>query len=176
MNTFLYAGANPVMAVDPTGEWWSLVARGASTVVTKCRQYCGSVVTRARQFIQEARKNRQEPQQPSSAATETTSANTCQIQTPRTQRVEPNQTASGPHTTWKTDPQTGQITRHETWTPNPRNPTGWDSYQSTDLVGRAHRNKMSLDYIGTPHTQSKNIPGGVRPADPFEIPSGVYKW
>ena len=38
--------------------------------------------------------------------------------------------ASAPHTTWKSDPQTGEITRHETWSPNPRNPNGWDKVQA----------------------------------------------
>jgi len=88
----------------------------------------------------------------------------------RTKKVAPIKDADGAHTTWKTDPQTGQITRHETWTPNPRNPSGFDKVQSTDLKGAPHINKKTGEAVPTPHTQGKNIPGGVRPARPNEIP------
>ena len=91
----------------------------------------------------------------------------------RTKKVEPIRDAYGPHTTWKTDPQTGNITRHETWTPNPRNPSGWDSTKSTDLIGRPHIDKQTGKPIPTPHTQGKDIPGGVRQANPNEIPKGI---
>lgn len=95
----------------------------------------------------------------------------------RTKKVEPIKDASGPHTTWKSDPQTGEITRHETWTPNPRNPNGWDKVQSTDITGAPHINKQTGEAVPTPHTQGKNIPGGVRPAEPSEIPNGNhYNW
>lgn len=92
----------------------------------------------------------------------------------RTKKVEPIKDASGPHTTWKSDPQTGEITRHETWSPNPRNPNGWDKVQSTDLKGAPHINKETGQAVPTPHTQGKGIPGGVRPADPSEIPQGNH--
>jgi RHS repeat-associated protein len=88
----------------------------------------------------------------------------------RTKKVMPDTTAQGPHTVWKEDPVTGEITRHETWTPNPKNPTGWDSVQSTDLRGRPHRNSQTGQPVPPPHTQGNNIPGGVRPALPSEIP------
>jgi len=88
----------------------------------------------------------------------------------RTKKVEPIKNADGAHTTWKTDPQTGKITRHETWTPNARNPRGFDKVQSTDIKGVPHINKRTGEAIQTPHTQGKNIPGGVRPARPDEIP------
>lgn len=89
---------------------------------------------------------------------------------PRTNKTEPVKDASGLHTTWKTNPDTGQITRHETWTPNPQNPSGWDSKQSTDLTGRAYTNKQTGERVPTPHTQGRDIPGGVRPASPNGIP------
>jgi RHS repeat-associated protein len=79
-------------------------------------------------------------------------------------KLGPITKALGPHTTWKT--VCGKITRHETWTPNPRNPKGWDSVQSTDVVGKGHGG------VPTPHTQGPGIPGGVRPAQPGEIPGG----
>ncbi len=37
-------------------------------------------------------------------------------------------------------------------------------------MGKSHKNKLSEESIPTPHAQGKNIPGGVRPAKPHEIP------
>jgi len=88
----------------------------------------------------------------------------------RIKKVTPIKDAKGAHTTWKTDPQTGKITRHETWTPNSKNPSGFDKVQSTDVKGAPHINKKTGESVPTPHTQGKNIPGGVRPARPDEIP------
>lgn len=84
-------------------------------------------------------------------------------------KLGPVRDAVGPHTVWKTDAR-GNIIRHETWAPNPRNPTGWERVQSTDIVGRPHYSKETRQYVPTPHTQGPNIPGGVRPALPSEIP------
>lgn len=84
--------------------------------------------------------------------------------------VTPDTSAAGPHTTWKTDPVTGEITRHGTWTPNDQNPTGWDTTQSTDLEGKSHFNKKTGERVPTPHTQGKGIDGGIRPAKSSEIP------
>lgn len=84
-------------------------------------------------------------------------------------KLGPIENAAGPHTVWKTGPD-GQIIRHETYTPNPQNPIGWDKVQSTDITGRPHFNKETGQYIPTPHTQGPSIPGGVRPALPNAIP------
>ena len=83
--------------------------------------------------------------------------------------LQPDPNARGPHSTSRIGPD-GQIRRHETWDPNPRNPRGWDSRQSTDLSGRPHTNKKTGKAVPTPHTQGRNIPGGVRPARADEIP------
>src|SRR5207253_2432211 len=93
----------------------------------------------------------------------------------RTRKLAPIADAQGPHTTLKTDPVTGQMTRHETWSPNPRNPKGWDSVQSTDIIGRPHVNTQTGQPVPTPHTQGRGIPGGVRPALPSEIPNGLRR-
>jgi len=66
--------------------------------------------------------------------------------------------------------QIGDFDRGETWTKNPRNPSGFDKKQSTDVTGKPHRNKATGKNVPTPHTQGKDIPGGVRPATPDEIP------
>jgi hypothetical protein len=83
-------------------------------------------------------------------------------------KLGPDPDAVGPHTTWKTDPITGQITRTETWVPNPQNPSGWDSEQATDVTGSGHFDKATQQNIPTPHTHTPD--GGVRPATPDEIP------
>ena len=85
-------------------------------------------------------------------------------------QVKPHPDATGAHTTWKSNPQTGKITRHETYRPNPKNPSGFDKVKSTDLTGAPHVNKSTGASVPTPHTQGKGIPGGVRPATPNEIP------
>ncbi|MCP4094737.1 MAG: hypothetical protein GY748_00705, partial [Planctomycetaceae bacterium] len=83
--------------------------------------------------------------------------------------LQPDPKATGNHTTYRTDSQ-GSVTHHETWSRNPRNPSGYDSVQRTDIVGRAHRNKSTGQSVETPHTHSKDIKGGVRSAYDNEIP------
>jgi hypothetical protein len=39
-----------------------------------------------------------------------------------------------------------------------------------DLEGAPHYNKLTRESVPTPHVQSRDIPGGVRPATPQEIP------
>jgi hypothetical protein len=89
----------------------------------------------------------------------------------RSSKLKSDSRAEGPHTTFKTD-KDRNVTRHETWEPNPQNPSGFDSKQSTDVDvnGKAHHNKVTGEDVPTPHTQGKDIPGGVRPAKPEEIP------
>ena len=90
-------------------------------------------------------------------------------------KVEPVAGAEGPHSSWKVDPKTGEITRTETYMPNPQNPSGFDTVKTVDLTGKPHRNKKTGEAVPTPHVQGKEdngdaIPGGVRPATPEEIP------
>jgi len=89
-------------------------------------------------------------------------------------RLDADPKAEGDHTVWKTDgdgPFDGDITRHETFEVDAQNPrTGFKSKQSTDIIGKAHRKKPTGEKVSTPHTQGKDIPGGVRPATPDEIP------
>jgi RHS repeat-associated protein len=84
----------------------------------------------------------------------------------RPRKTEPVKDAEGPHTTIKKDPESGEITGTETFTPNPKNPRGFDSEKSVDLNPKGSPHKG----IPTPHTQGKNIPGKVRPSEKWEIP------
>jgi hypothetical protein len=80
-----------------------------------------------------------------------------------TNHLRPNPSATGAHTTYRTNPTTGRITHYETWTPNPRNPSGFDSAIRYDGVGRPHNNLM-------PHVHDRLAPGGVRAPHPWEFP------
>lgn len=39
------------------------------------------------------------------------------------------------------------------------------------MMVKSHTNKLTKEDVPTPHVQGKSIPGGVRPAEPWEIPS-----
>jgi RHS repeat-associated protein len=84
-------------------------------------------------------------------------------------RLEPDQSAGGPHTSYKTNAN-GKVRNYVVYTPNPKNPTGFDERKRVDLEGGAHVNKVTKESIPTPHTHDKNVPGGVRPAKTYEIP------
>jgi RHS repeat-associated protein len=87
------------------------------------------------------------------------------------QRLSPDPAAGGsPHSTFRTDPVTGEVTHYTTWEPNPQNPLGYDPVLRYDGVGGAHFNKIDQIDVPTPHVQGPGIPGGVRPAQPWEIP------
>lgn len=83
--------------------------------------------------------------------------------------LRPDPNAEGAHTTFKVD-ESGNIRNYETYTTNPRNPTGFDTVKRVDFVGKPHTNKATGERIPVPHVVAKDIPGGVRPALPGEIP------
>jgi hypothetical protein len=85
--------------------------------------------------------------------------------------LKPDPGASGPHSTRRTDGN-GNTTNHAEWQPNARNPSGFDEVKRVDLQGRSHFNKVTGQNMPTPHTHGRDIPGGVRPAQPSEIPGG----
>ena len=86
-------------------------------------------------------------------------------------RLKPNMEAEGPHTSFKTD-GAGKVTKYETYRPqtNPRNPSPWESVQRFDKTGDEHYNKVTKEYVPTPHMHDPQTPGGIRPATPEEIP------
>jgi RHS repeat-associated protein len=87
-------------------------------------------------------------------------------------RMRPLPGAQGPHTTFRVNPQTGQINHYETWRPQPnsRNPSPWESALRFDRSGAPHFNKTTGKDVPTPHVHDPRVPGGVRPAAPGEIP------
>jgi len=87
--------------------------------------------------------------------------------------LEPDPNAQGSHSTFRRNEQ-GQVTTHEEWKQNPHNPSGFDSVKRTDTQyysrEHSHYNKQTGQDVSIPHTQGKNIPGGIRPANPDELP------
>jgi len=81
--------------------------------------------------------------------------------------------AVGPHSTFKRDPATDKVTGHAEWQPNPRSPSGFEQTQPVDTQyanPHTHYNRVTGQQVPTPHAHDKNAPGGVRPADPTELP------
>jgi hypothetical protein len=87
----------------------------------------------------------------------------------RVNKTEPVKDAVGEHSTWKTNGD-GKITKYETWQPNPKNPSGFDSVKRVDTQygnPHLHVDKTTKQPVPTPHVHEK---GGVRPALPWELP------
>lgn len=83
--------------------------------------------------------------------------------------LKPDEKAEGDHTVFRSD-KDGGVFKYETYKQNPKNPTGFDSSKRVDMTGDPHFNKKTGENVSVPHVQSKDIPGGVRPANPTEIP------
>ncbi|WP_441251051.1 DUF6531 domain-containing protein [Kitasatospora sp. McL0602] len=87
----------------------------------------------------------------------------------RAKRLRPDPNAVGPHTTFRRDGTTGQVTHFAEWEPqdNPRDPAPWKMTKRADMVGPAHYDRTTGVTIPTPHV---NLPdGSARAADPWEI-------
>ncbi|MGV3502914.1 MAG: RHS repeat-associated core domain-containing protein, partial [Adhaeribacter sp.] len=98
--------------------------------------------------------------------------------------LQPNKDATGPHSSFERDGpvnpngnKTGPVKKHAEYSPNPQRPTGFDEVKRTDLNPNSapHSNKKTGQSVQAPHTQGKNIPGGVRPATPDEMPFSLRK-
>jgi RHS repeat-associated protein len=89
-------------------------------------------------------------------------------------RLAPNPAAEGAHTTFRPDPATGRIGPYATWEPqpNPRNPNPWNLVKRFDPMGKPHYNKADDGWVYPPHVHEPGVPGGVRPAEPWEVPNG----
>lgn len=84
-----------------------------------------------------------------------------------------NPNATGPHFTYRVN-SAGSVTNIAEWTPNPKNPTGYDLAKRIDVTGRAHPNSVTGQSVPTPHvhgTSVNPVVGGVRPAEFHDIPS-----
>lgn len=80
--------------------------------------------------------------------------------------------SQGPHSTFRHDAN-GNISHHAEWTPNSKNPTGFDQTKRIDTQysnPHTHVNKSTRDTVPTPHAHDQSALGGVRPARPDELP------
>lgn len=87
-------------------------------------------------------------------------------------RLRPNPAAEGAHSTFRVE-SSGSVTHYATWEPqsNPFDPAPWTMTKRVDVIGDPHFSKVLGEYVDTPHVQGPGIPGGVRPAEPWELPS-----
>ena len=67
------------------------------------------------------------------------------------------------------DHETGKIMNYNVYNPNSENLCGFDEEIRYDAVGVSF-NKVSAEIIRSPHVHDLNSLGGVREADPDEIP------
>jgi hypothetical protein len=87
-------------------------------------------------------------------------------------KLQPDPSAVGDHTTFARDPSSGRVTKYQTWHQNSRNPVGFDPglrYDGNPL-GAPHYNKQTGERIETPHVSGPDVPGGVRRPYPNEMP------
>jgi uncharacterized protein RhaS with RHS repeats len=90
-------------------------------------------------------------------------------------KLAPHPNAVGAHTSFKVDPQTGKVTKYETYQPqsNPRNPSQWEPAKRVDTQyadPHNHFNKATQADVPTPHVHDPAAPGGIRSAIPDELP------
>ncbi|KQO15415.1 hypothetical protein ASF12_28535 [Paenibacillus sp. Leaf72] len=79
--------------------------------------------------------------------------------------------ATGEHSTYKSDPQTGEITNWQRWyKSDPRNPNPFTPGERYDGKGAGHFNKQTGQMVETPHVNDPKTPGGGRKPYPWEIP------
>ena len=88
-------------------------------------------------------------------------------------KIKPDPNATGDHTVFKQNKETGAITNYRTYETNPHNPTGFQEVKGFDGIGRSHTNSLTSLKVETPHITSKTIPGGVRAASTWEIPTSL---
>jgi hypothetical protein len=88
-------------------------------------------------------------------------------------RLKPDPKAQGEHSVFEVDKTTGKTKKYETYKPqsNPKNPNPWESVKRFDQAGGdSHFNKVTGKDVPTPHVHDPSVDGGVRTANPGEIP------
>src|SRR3984885_8749829 len=97
------------------------------------------------------------------------------VETPKASRnhFQPDARAEGAHSVFRRDPVTGKVSHYETYRPqtNRYDPKPWESFLRFDGYGSdPHLNKVFKEWIKTPHVHDPHCPGGIRPAEPWEMP------
>ena len=185
-NMFAYCGNNPVNRDDPNGQsWGALLARvgvvfaipaEVATLITVAvvaiailtvlaivdvaiQEYRNHHVTYTDSTTPTGNKTASPPQNKTRPSSSGKAKN----------KLRPDPNAYGDHTTFKRDPNTGEITNYGTWKSNPKNPTGFDSEKRYDRIGESHFNKVTREKL-LPHVHDKTAPGGIRNPIPWEVP------
>ena len=90
-------------------------------------------------------------------------------------RLKPNKNAVGDHTSFKRNSVDQKIYKYETYRSqtNPYDPKPWESVKRFDGANPAgaHFNKHLGQHVYEPHVHEPTFPGGVRPAQSWEIPN-----
>ena len=58
-------------------------------------------------------------------------------------KLRPDPSATGEHSTFLRDPQTGRVNKYTTWESNPRHPDGFNEGTMFHGTGRQHHNKVT---------------------------------
>lgn len=87
----------------------------------------------------------------------------------RFKKLKPDKDALDDHTTF-IETLLGKILRYATFFKNKLNPNGFDEVKRVDLFGDQHFNKVTNEFISTPHVHEKGIQGDIRNANEDEIP------
>lgn len=83
--------------------------------------------------------------------------------------INPKKDADKKHVMFIKDHYSGKILNYKVYNPNSDNPSGFDEEIRYDAVGVSF-NKVTAEIVKSPHVHDPNTPGGVRKAEPDEIP------
>lgn len=91
-------------------------------------------------------------------------------------RFVPNFNAESAHTVFRRDSLTQKVTHYETFRPqtNLFDPKPWESvvrFDNSGKIDQSHFNKVLKKQIYEPHVHDPSFPGGIRPAELWEIPN-----
>ncbi|WP_376786627.1 MULTISPECIES: RHS repeat protein [Sphingobacterium] len=81
--------------------------------------------------------------------------------------LKPDSEAGGDHSSFRRDPNTGDITNSTTYEKNQKNPSGFQETKRVDVVGEPHYDKEAREHIPTPHVREGKR---TRPAREDELP------
>jgi RHS repeat-associated protein len=189
-NRYLYVNNNPYKYVDPDGEFlnfalkfafdvavnvaFNYVTTGEMNVGGALKESALGLLNPAKTLAKAgtlARHMAKARKVENAAAKEMSFAAKANAKSGRTKnKLEPNPDADGPHTSYKRGAD-GKISGYETYKrSDARNPNPWTSEKRVDVTGAPHYNKVTGKDVPTPHVQGRDIPGGVRPAESWEIP------
>ncbi len=89
-------------------------------------------------------------------------------------RLQPHPGAKGDHSVFKVDHGSGSVSKYATYRlqTNQRNPSNWELMKRYDsnISSHTHFNKVTKEWVRTPHVHDPSVTGGIRPPHEWEIP------